>query len=216
MSIPNEWSDDCWLLLMQLYLKKPVGVKSLYSRAMVDLSLELHIPPQTIYEQMFRLRRLDTPRLEKLWNEYAEHPNKLARGVKLLRKMRGFGQAALFYDGVEVNESFEHDFKPLAADAELTPMMLIIILDLYFRLVPITMVAETPEIVSLAKLMRLKPGKIVEVMTVFKFCDPYLNRDDMMIHPLLVPCQDIWQRYGNANPEHLAALAAQLKDYFKD
>ena len=56
----------------------------------------------------------------------------------------------------------------------------------------------------------------MEVMTVFKFCDPYLNRDDMMIHPLLVPCQDIWQRYGNANPEHLAALAAQLKDYFKD
>ena len=91
MSIPNEWSDDYWLLLMQLYLKKPIGVKTLYSRAMVDLCLELHIPPQTLYEQMFRLRRLDTPRLEKLWNEYAEHPNKLARGVKLLRKMRGFG-----------------------------------------------------------------------------------------------------------------------------
>ena len=48
------WSDEYWLLLMQLYLKKPVGLKPLYSRDMVDLSLELHLPPQFLYGQMFR------------------------------------------------------------------------------------------------------------------------------------------------------------------
>ena len=37
------WSDDYWLLLLQLYLKKPEGMKPMYSRALVDLSLELHI-----------------------------------------------------------------------------------------------------------------------------------------------------------------------------
>ena len=39
------WQDEYWLLLMQLYLKKPEGVKPLYSKAMVKLALELHIPP---------------------------------------------------------------------------------------------------------------------------------------------------------------------------
>lgn len=208
------WSDDYWLLLLQLYLKKPMGVKPLYSRQLVNLSMELHIPPQMLYEQMFRLRQLETPRLQHLWEEYAENPKKLARGVKLLRRMYGFGQANRFYDGVEVAESFELDFKPLTEDHELTPMMLIIILDLYYHLIPITMVPETPEIINLGKLMNIAPRKIVEVMEIFRFCDPYLNRDDIMIHPLLVPCQEVWKRYGNANPEQLAALTAQLKEYF--
>lgn len=30
------WSDDYWLLLMQLYQKKPVGVKSEYSHLVVE------------------------------------------------------------------------------------------------------------------------------------------------------------------------------------
>lgn len=34
------WNEDYWLLLLQLYQKKPMGVKPLYSKGMVDLSLE--------------------------------------------------------------------------------------------------------------------------------------------------------------------------------
>ncbi|MBQ4147965.1 MAG: hypothetical protein II593_08310 [Prevotella sp.] len=40
------WSDEYWLLLMRLYLRKPEGVKPMYSKEMVKLALELHIPPQ--------------------------------------------------------------------------------------------------------------------------------------------------------------------------
>ena len=43
------WSDDYWLLLIQLYQKKPVGVKSEFSHPVVELGIELHIPPRTIY-----------------------------------------------------------------------------------------------------------------------------------------------------------------------
>ncbi len=209
------WSDEYWLLLMQLYLKKPAGVKPLYSRGMVSLGMELHIPPQLLYEQMFRLRQLDTPRMEQLWAKYAKSPKKLSRAVSLMRQMKGFGQAGDFYEGVAVAESWEKDFKPIAADSALMPVMLILILDLYFRLTPITMVEETPEVVELARLMKIPAADIVEVMEVYRFCDPYLNRDDLMITPLLAPCQQIWNRFGNGSPEKLAAYAAQLKEYFK-
>lgn len=77
------------------------------------------------------------------------------------------------------------------------------------------MVEDTPELKELGKLINMSPKDIVEVMEVFKFCDPYLNRDDLMITPLLNPCQDIWNRYGNDNPEKLAGFAAQLKELFK-
>ena len=68
------WSDEYWLMLMQLYLRKPVGVKPMYSKRLVALSLELHIPPQFLYSQMLRLRQIDTPRMERLWNTYGENP----------------------------------------------------------------------------------------------------------------------------------------------
>ena len=31
-----KWQDEYWLLLMQIYLQKPVGVKPMYSRQMVN------------------------------------------------------------------------------------------------------------------------------------------------------------------------------------
>jgi len=209
------WSDEYWLLLMQLYLNKPVGAKALYSRKLVDLALELHIQPKFLYEQMFRLRQLETPKIEQLWKTYGKSPKKLSKEVNLLRQMNGFGQAQKFYQDVNLNWSWEKDFLPLESNPSLSPIKLIMVLDLYFRLIPITMVPETWEITELSKLIKVSPEQICEIMTVFQFCDPYLNHDDMMINPLLAPCQEIWQRYGNDNPEKLSSLAAQLKEYFK-
>jgi hypothetical protein len=207
------WSDEYWLFLIRLYLRKPEGVKPMYSKEMVKLALELHIPPQFLYEQMFRLRQLETPRLERLWATYSKNPNKLARGIKKLRQIKGW-QNELF-DGVEIVESWELDFKPLPANAMLMPISLIIILDQYFRLTPIIMVTDTPEIQELAKLLKIKADMVVEIMELYQICDPYLNKDMMMINDLLNPCQQIWKRYGNDNPQKLAAYAAQLKEYFK-
>ena len=180
---------------------------------MVKLALELHIPPQFLYEQMFRLRQLDTPRLERLWETYSKNPNKLARGIKKLRQMKGWRDE--LFDGVEIIESWELDFKPLPVHTGIMPITLIIILDQYFRLTPITMVKDTPEIQELAKLLKLKPELIVEIMEIFQLCDPYLNKDMMIVDDLLHPCQQIWKRYGNDNPQKLAAYAAQLKEFFK-
>jgi hypothetical protein len=210
-----RWQDEYWLLLMQLYLKKPEGVKPLYSRGMVNLSLELHIPPQFLYEQMFKLRSLDTPRMEKLWERYGNNSKRLAKGIKMLRQMKGLGSAGDFYEGVETHESFELDFKPIEENPDLTPVKLIMILDLYFRLTPNTMVKSTPEIQQLARLLKIDTSLIVEIMEVYQICDPYLNRVELLTSPLVLPCNRIWKRYGNDNPEKLAAYAAQLKEYFK-
>lgn len=209
------WSDEYWLLLLQLYQKKPAGVKPLYSRQLVKLSLELHIPPENLYEQQFVLRQRNMPVMRLIWETYGDNQRKLNRDVRKLRALKGFGQPKKFYEGVEVKETFEKDFMPLPQNERLTPVMLIMILDLYFRLTPITMVTETPEVKEMAKTLKLAPATVVEILDVFQFCDPYLNRDDLMISPLLLPCQEIWTRYGNDNPNKLSSLAAQLHEYFR-
>lgn len=227
MARNSYWQDDYWLLLMQLYLQKPVGLKSQYSRPLVQLSLELHIPPQELFAKMCEIAHLQTPRIERIWETYSGNPRRLTRAVSLLREMKGFGSADTFYDGVVLNESFERDWQPLAEDARLTPVMLILILDLYFHLTPITMVPETPEVVELARLIKLKPADVAEVLNVFKRCDPYLQsasarsaaakgRQVSEAVQLLQPCQQVWQRFGNSDIEELASYASQLKDYFKN
>ena len=208
------WHDDYWLLLMQIYLKKPVGVKPLYSRDMVNLSLELHIAPEALNVRMQQLAGLQTPRIEKYWKTYAHNPQRLARAVKLLRQMKGFGTAGDFFEGVEVQETFEKDFRPLAEDPELTPAMLIILLDLYFQLTPITMVIQTPEVQQTARLLKLRTEKVIEILDIYQHCDPYLNRSDVVFSALFLPCKQVWQRFGNQEPTVVAAHAKELKAFF--
>ena len=215
MARNTKWQDDYWLLLMQIYLQKPVGMKPMYSRKMVDLSMELHIPPTVLFNKMCQIANLETPRIEHIWETYGNNPRKLARAARLLREMTGFNHADEFYDGVEMNESFEKDFRPATEETPMTPVMLTLILDLYFRLTPITMVAETPEVQELARLLKVRPQEVAEVLDVFQHCDPYLNKKNVMISPLLLSCQQIWRRFGNANPENLASYADQLKEYYK-
>ncbi len=228
----SQWSDEYWLLLMQLYLKKPVGAKALYSKGLVKLALELHIKPQFLYEQMLRLRQLDTPRMERLWEKYSKNPKLLSKSVSRLRKMKGFGQANTFFDGVEVNESWEQDFRntPLHPPVQegsstrsrskgktlrsIKPVQLIMVLDLYFRLTPNTMVKETPEVKALARKIGLNVNTVVEIMEIYQTCDPYLNRSEQPTSGLVEPCQEVWQRFGDENPVKLSAFAAQLKEYF--
>ena len=209
------WSEEYWLLLLQTYLKKPIGIKRTYARPMVELSLELHIPPRILSEKMEQLARRDIPSLQTLWETYANNPNKLRREAKRIRGMKGFGKPEKFYEGVEAEETFEKDFQPIERATDLTSAALIVVLDLYFHLTPITMAEETPEVKEVAQLLGITPNRVVEIMDVYRFCDPYLNHDDLIISPLLLPCQNVWDRYGNANKKKLLALTQELHYYFK-
>lgn len=214
MAKTTVWHDDYWLLLMQIYLRRPVGVKPLYSRVMMNLSMELHIAPQALQGRMKQIARLDTPRIERIWQTYSKNPRRLERAVSLLRGMKGFGAADEFYEGVEVQETFERDFRPLPEDERFTPVMLILILDLYFQLTPQTMVVQTPEVGQLARLTGLTAQDVVEVLDVYQICDPYLERSEVTLSPLLMPCQQVWQRMADKEPQDIHALAEELKEYF--
>ena len=209
------WNDDYWLLLMQLYLRKPVGMKPMYSRDMVLLSLELHIAPQQLFQRQNDIANLETPRIERIWKEYSKNPQRLSRAVRLLREMKGFNSAGDFFEGVAVEETFEGDFRPLAEDSRLMPFMLVMILDLYFRLTPITMVAETPEVQELSRLMRVPAILVVEVLQIYQTLDPYLRRQEVSDSVLLQPCRQIWERYANMETTELAEYAGQLSYYFR-
>lgn len=208
------WSDDYWLLLMQLYQKKPVGVKSEYSHPVVELGIELHIPPKTLHEQMRVLEQHDTPSLQRLWDNYADNTRRLARDVKRLRQMTGFGDSGLFYEGVDMTQSFERNYRPIDQQTDITPVMLVIILNLYFTLTPNTMVSETPEVLEMASVLGIKPEQIVNVLDVYQTFDPILKRQPLDSSPLVDEAHSTWNEYYN-QPELLQESAEKLIEYFK-
>ena len=208
------WSDDYWLLLMQLYQKKPVGVKSEYSHPVVELGIELHIPPKTLHEQMRVLEQHDTPSLQRLWDNYADNTRRLTRDVKRLRQMTGFGDSVLFYEGVDMAQSFERNYRPIDQQTDITPVMLVIILNLYFTLTPNTMVSETPEVLEMASVLGIKPEQIVNVLDVYQTFDPILKRQPLDSSPLVDEAHSTWNEYYN-QPELLQESAEKLIEYFK-
>lgn len=209
------WSEEYWPMLLQIYFKKPIGIKPTYTRPIVELSLELHIPPYILYAKMEEFHLNNLPSIQALWKVYANNPKKLQKDAKRIRKMKGFGKPEEFYEGVTTEETFEKDFKPIEKATDLTPVTLIIVLDLYFHLTPVTMTEETPEVKEVARLLNITPHRVVEIMDVYRFCDPYLNHADLMISPLLLPCQNIWDRYGNADTKELSALTEELCYYYR-
>lgn len=88
-------------------------MKRLYSKDLIDVAMELNLPPAFLHQKMMRLRRIDTPRLQRIWDSYANNPRKLARGIKLLRQMNGFGTARAFYKDVREVDTWQNDFKPI-------------------------------------------------------------------------------------------------------
>ena len=63
MAKKSNWNDDYWLLVVQLYLKKPVGLKPLYSKSMIDLCSEIHVSPSEVFSKMAAIDKLQTPRV---------------------------------------------------------------------------------------------------------------------------------------------------------
>lgn len=214
MAHQHLWQNDYWLLLIQLYKKKPIGVKSVYSKPLVDLGIELHIHPQYLHRMMTKLCNTRVASIRAMMDSYDKNPKKFNKKIEKLRMMNGFGNSTTFYDGVEVVESFEKEFKPICGQEPLTPIMLIIILDLYFQLTPPTMVEETPEVVELAKLLKIKAKDVVEALKNFCLCDPCLKTHHAQLSQPLTPYREVWQKYGTQEQDKLSDLATRLKEYF--
>ena len=83
MAKKTIWNDDYWLYVMQLYMRRPVGVKPLYSRPAVELSLELHVHPKQI---MARQKQIESLRLKIKKEKQVKKQMELNAELKRLRK----------------------------------------------------------------------------------------------------------------------------------
>ena len=112
-----------------------------------------------LFVRMCQIAKLKTPRIEHIWETYGTTPVSWRAPSASGGRCVAMAMPIEFYDGVEVKETFERDFQSVGGRSAMTPVMLTLILDLYFRLTPITMAVETPEVKELAQLIKLSPQR---------------------------------------------------------
>ena len=225
MHVHPLWNDQYWPLIIKLYLAKPMGMKAMYSKGVVDLSIELHIPPFYIYERLEEVERNQRPLIQHLRTLYEGNARRLSRDVKQLRQMAGFGTGGLFFDDVCIDNDFERDYCPVADDTAMTPAMLTLILNLYFQLIPDTMKATTPEVQLLAKRLHVTPDE-VEVLKLCLAEDPCIpehRRERLLgsssvadpLPSLSQAVNKLWHRYGNGDAIMVEEAAERFDHYFE-
>lgn len=215
MATRNKWSDQYWPLLIKAFLQKPEGPKAEGSKPVVDLAGELHIAQEIIYEKMLLLSRHESPLLQKLWDRYANNPRRLNRDIKRLRQLSGFGDADLFYEGVEqTTKPTQRIFLPVSPETRMTPAILILILHVYFTLTPNCMVESTPEIVELSKLTKTPAEEIVKFMKVYQTFDPILRRNPAVLSPIIHQAREIWDKYYELSQSRFDKDVEKIKAYF--
>ena len=212
------WNNEYWPLLIQAYLAKPEGIKSQWSRTAVDLAMELHLRPTDITDRLKTIDAHNSAPVERLLQHYKAHPRRLLRDTERLRHMSGFGDMAAFYDGVSTaTHKFEALYRPVGG-TPFTPAMLTILLDLYFRLVPTTMVDSTPEVRDMAQRTGLTADQVVEALHIFLFIAPAARKgsDDELaaFSPLTPLCNATWHRLDNGNPAIVAQEARRYYEYY--
>ena len=228
-----SWINDYWPLAINAYLAPPAGPKSCLSRPVIDLAVQLHMKPADIADRLGTIHSHGKPAVERLLQHYTAHPKLLKRDVARLLDMSGFGLGSAFYEGVcTAEQGFEHFYRPIAG-TPFTEAMLTLLLDLYFRLVPATMIESTPEVRDMARRTGLAAARVVEVLHAFRDVDPCTRRRDTATaqadtaqhtadatqHAADAPtlgqlCRDTWQRLGNGDPMTTAAEARRFMEYY--
>lgn len=212
------WSNDYWPLAINAFLAPPEGPKTRYSRPVVDLAMRLHVRLADIVDRLNVIGQHTDRTVERLLNHYKAHPKLLKRDVARLCSMGGFGNSDAFYDGVETSgQEFEWWYRPMD-ETGLTPAMLTLFLNLYFRLVPSTMVEATPEVADMARRTGFAAGKVVEVLRLFLHIDPCARVSDndglADFSPLTPVCRDFWRRFDDGDPIRVAREADKFLQYY--
>ncbi len=151
-----KWTKEESILVLNLYFTKPVGIKDTKSDGVKELASLVGRTPSAVHRRMYGF-------------------------------LRWYPTIPLLYCEETVDESSDDTYQPFWNAYFLDPKLLakdagellkawragILALDLYYRLIPDTMMPKVPEVVELAKQTKTTPQQIVDALHDYLACDPF-------------------------------------------
>lgn len=190
-----KWTKEESVLVLDLYFKKPVGIKEKDSPLILDLAQTIGRTPNAVYRRMYGLLRW-YPAIPLLFHDDLDEeddPFQPFLNEYFINRKKLHKDAALFLSNIRIYTLTLH---------------------LYFHLVPSTMVPKVPEVASLAKLVGRKQDFIVEILRNYLSCDPFMQgKVPIPTTTLQRPCRLMWERYGK-DANKLNAAAQYITEYY--
>ncbi|WP_106485218.1 hypothetical protein [Bacteroides sp. Marseille-P3684] len=188
----EQWSKEESLLVLDLYLSKPVGMKSVTDETLVDRAQLLGRTPDAFCRRMMQFQQWypvlpfdagedvfgdDNP---AVWSIYFGQPKLAHREAAALLKDFCIGT---------------------------------LVLNLYFQLIISTMNEKVPEVMALARQVKRPAKEIVALLHVYAALDPFVKdhpADDLAIPSVY---RQLWSRYAD-DMDKLSRVAKYVEGHY--
>lgn len=188
----EQWTKDESILVLDLYMEKPKGMKNVECEKVICLAQLLGRTPESLcrrmqkFQQWYPVLPFDTTddlyvdEDPAIWNEYFLCPQKA------------------------------HQEAPAILDEFCAGTL---VLNLYFQLIINTMSEKSPEVNEVAKLTKRSAASIVNMLYGYASMDPFLKESPTPNQPLSSICTQLWTRYAD-DMDQLSRVAKYIESHY--
>lgn len=188
----EQWTQEESVLVLDLYMSKPAGLKPVTNESLTHLAQLLGRTPEAVFRRMQKFQQwypvlpfgmneeIFQDENPAIWSEYFNQPKKV------------------------------HSEAPAILDEWCAETL---VLNLYFQLIISTMNEKVPEVVELSKLVKRPAKEIVEMLYAYAALDPFLKTpqpSELAISPI---CHHLWNRYAD-DMDKLSHVAKYIESHY--
>ena len=188
----EQWSKEESILVLNLYMTKPIGLKAADSDPVVNLAQLLGRTPEALCRRMQWFRQwypvlpfdadenIYTDENPAIWSDYFNRPQKARREAPAILKEFCIGTLTL---------------------------------NLYFQLIISTMNEKVPEVIALAKLVKRPIKTVVSLLHDYASLDPFLKGNQPEPRPVSPVTRLLWERYAD-DMDKLSRVAKYIENSY--
>lgn len=188
----EQWSTEESILVLDLYMNKPKGMKPATDETLVNLAQLLGRTPESLcrrmqkFQQWYPVLPFDTEETlyndenPAIWNDYFAQPRKAHK------------------EAPAILEEFCIDT---------------LVLNLYFQLIISTMNEKVPEVVELSKLVKRPAKAVADMLLSYASLDPFMKDTPTMNVSASPIQQQLWNRYAD-DMDKLSHVAKYIENHY--
>ncbi len=189
----EQWTTEEAILVLELYMSKPKGMKSATDKNLVNLAQLLGRTPESLcrrmqkFQQWYPVLPFDTEESiyngenPAIWNDYFAQPCKAHKEAPAILEEFCIGT---------------------------------LVLNLYFQLIISTMNEKVLEVIELSKLVKRPAKNIANMLLAYASLDPFIKKDALVTNMPMSPIQQqLWNRYAN-DMDKLSHVAKYIESHY--
>lgn len=188
----EQWTKEESVLVLDLYMNKPIGLKPVTDESLTNLAQLLGRTPEAVFRRMQKFQQwypvlpfdadedIYQDENPSVWSDYFNQPKKA------------------------------HSEAPALIDEWCAGTL---VLNLYFQLIISTMNEKVPEVVELSRVVKRPAKDIVDMLYAYASLDPFLKTNQYSGQTVSPICRHLWERYAD-DMDKLSHVAKYIESHY--